>query len=157
MTRVLFVCTANVCRSPMAAAVAEQLVRQAGLTAALRVDSAGTQAAATGTIPDPRARAALERRGYPVACRRPRRVRERDLDDFDWLLAMDLDHVAHLQRLAGNERQHKIRLLLDLAPGLAGQEVPDPYYGNAEGFERVLDLCEAGVRGLLAALDPRAT
>lgn len=152
MTRVLFVCTANVCRSPMAAVVAEHLARQAGLAAALRIDSAGTRAGAIGTSPDPRARAALERRGYSVSPRRPRRIHPRDFEAFDLLLAMDRDNIADLRRLSGYGPGIKIRLLLDLAPELAGQEVPDPYYGNAEGFERVLDLCEAGVRGLLTTL-----
>jgi len=154
MTRVLIVCTANICRSPMAEVVARRMVQQAGLSHAFEFDSAGTRAMGVGGAPDPRVKAALERRGYTLGRRRPRRLIERDFERFDLMLAMDRDNLADMERDCPAVHVHKLRLLLDFAPGLEGQEVPDPYYGDAQGFERVLDLCEAGVRGLL--LDAQA-
>ena len=153
MTRILFVCTANICRSPMAEAVTRELARRAGLTdRALVLDSAGTHAQTVGPGIDPRAQAALERRGYRTARRRPRALRDRDVAEFDLLLAMGHDHRDALRRLAGGAGEAKTRLFLDLVPSLSGQDIPDPYFSNAQGFERVLDLCEAGARALLDSL-----
>jgi protein-tyrosine phosphatase len=153
ITRVLIVCTANICRSPMAEGVARHMAQQAGFADAFEFDSAGTRAVGLGGAPDPRVKAALERRGYALMRRRPRRLVEQDFERFDLMLAMDHDNLADMARDCPPAHAHKLRLFLDFAPGFEGQEVPDPYYGNAEGFDRVLDLCEAGMRGLL--LDPR--
>jgi protein-tyrosine phosphatase len=84
-------------------------------------------------------------------------VSEADFERFDLILAMDRDNVAQLLRRCPHEHVGKIRLFLDFATDIAEDEVPDPYYGSAQGFERVLDLCEAGAQGLLAALERGAT
>lgn len=155
MTRILFVCTANICRSPMAEAVTRELARQAGWSdRGLLLDSAGTHAQPRGAGIDARAQAALQRRGYRAARGRPRLLRDRDVAEFDLLLAMAHDHLDTLRRLAGGAGEAKARLFLDLVPSLSGQDIPDPYFSNAQGFERVLDLCEAGARALLASLPP---
>lgn len=151
VVRVLFVCTGNLCRSPMAEAIGQTLARGAGLAMRLDFDSAGTRALQGRASVDPRARAVLARAGYAVGAHRARRVTPQDFAVNDLVLAMDAGHLETLRDACGSEHAHKLRLFLDFAPGLEGQDVPDPYFGDLGGFERVLGLCEAGVRGLLAA------
>ena len=152
MRNILMVCTANICRSPMAQIVAMRTVQQMGLADSIRVDSAGTHASKGAIQPDSRVRKALEKRGYIVKKGSSRKVEARDFERFDLILAMDHANLKTLQVLCPAEHQPKLRLFLEVAKGCDTNEVPDPYYGNAEGFERVLDLCEAGVEGWLAHL-----
>lgn len=156
MVKILMVCLGNICRSPMAQAVvlhhANRPDRSPNAPKIL-VQSAGTQAGLIGQPPDPRARAALARRGYPLTGDRSRRVAASDFEQFDLILAMDRDNIAQLRRRCPAENASKIRLFLDFTTDLPEDEIPDPYYGNAQGFERVLDLCEAAAQGLIAALD----
>lgn len=154
---VLLVCAANVCRSPMAEQVLRAQARRGGL--ALHIESAGTLAARRGEAPDARALETLRRRGYaPRAVTRSRAVSAQDFERFDLLLAMDGEVLAAMLLLAPPELAHKARRFLDYAPGLEGQDVPDPYWGDRRGFDQVLDLCEAASAGLLTALgDARAT
>ena len=149
IVRVLLVCTANICRSPMALAIGNHLAVSAGAAIRYEFDAAGTHAAAGGALPDPRTCKVLERAGYNVDMRRARRVRTRDLEGSDLVLAMDRGNLEELRRQCPPDHASKLGLLLDFAPGLEGTEIPDPYFGNVAGFERVLELCEAGVRGLL--------
>jgi len=148
MTRVLLICMGNICRSPMALAVIRQL---AG--ARLEVDSAGTHAVRPPQGADPRAKAVLGQRGYTPEMRRSRAVTAADFERFDLLLAMDRANLEDLRTRCPPGQEGKLRLFLDFAAGLEGKDVPDPYYGDLPGFERVLDLCEAGARGLLARLE----
>ena len=143
---VLFVCMGNICRSPTAEGVFRHLVAEAGLDAMIQVDSAGTHAYHVGEPPDRRAKAAAERRGFSLDQIRARRLDGADFERFDYLLAMDRDNLSLLPKYHG-----KIRLFLDFAGGQES-EVPDPYYGGAAGFERVLDLVEEASRGLLETL-----
>ena len=115
-------------------------------------DSAGTHAYRRREPPDVRATAALVRRGYAVGKQRSRQVTVEDFDRFDLILAMDYANLEALRELCPPEHSRKLRLFLDFAPGFDGQEMPDPYYGSDQGFERVLDLCEVGAHGLIAAL-----
>jgi protein-tyrosine phosphatase len=151
IVRVLFVCTGNLCRSPMAQAVGQCLALGAGLAMRLDFESAGTHAPQGKGGTDPRARDALRRAGYAVENRRARRVTSQDFASNDLILAMDHGNLQALQATCPPAHAHKLRLLLDFAPGLEGQDVPDPYFGNPGGFDRVMHLCEAGVRGLLGA------
>ncbi len=151
MTRVLFVCMGNICRSPTAEAVVREFARrEAGL--ALEVDSAGTHGYHTGDAPDERSIVAARRRGFDLATLRARVVEAADFERFDLVLAMDDAVLQRLRELAPPRHAERVRLFLDFAPGLGRRDVPDPYYGGAAGFEEVLDLVEEGARGLLAVL-----
>jgi protein-tyrosine phosphatase len=143
----------NICRSPTAHGVMEKLAREAGLDGKLVIDSAGTGAWHVGELPDPRSRAAAARRGYELT-HRARKFTAHDFDRFDLVLAMDRDNYDSLQRLARGRTQFPpIRLLRSFdASAPDGAEVPDPYSGEDDGFEEVLDICERACRGLLAHL-----
>lgn len=146
---VLFVCMGNICRSPTAEGVLRQRLASSGLARHVLVDSAGTHAGHVGSPPDRRSQEAAARRGVDLSRLRARRLEVADLDRFDYVLAMDLDNLAGIQTLAGNAAHRaQLGLLLDFAPQLEVREVPDPYYGGRSGFERVLDLIDAGVDGL---------
>ncbi len=148
---VLFVCMGNICRSPTAEGVFRHFVQEAGLVDRIKIDSAGTHAYHTNEPADRRASVAAERRGYSLANMRARRVSEEDFDEFDFIIAMDqLNHVTLVDQ-ADAEYHDKIHLFLEFASG-PEDDVPDPYYGGAKGFERVLDLVEDASRGLLETL-----
>jgi protein-tyrosine phosphatase len=152
MIHVLTVCLGNICRSPMAQVVLRHHAHlDAGLPG-LHVESAGTYAGMAGQRSDPRARAALARRGYDPGQDRARRIVDADFERFNLILAMDRQNLQSLQALCPAPHQHKLHLFLDYAIGIEDEEVPDPYYGSAQGFERVLDLCEAGATGLISTL-----
>jgi len=119
---------------------------------ALEVDSAGTAAYHVGEAPDARTRAAARRRGYDLGQLRARVLEPADFERFDLLLAMDEDNLEELRRRAPARAQARLRLFLEFAPEQDTREVPDPYYGGANGFEEVLDLVETAARGLLAHL-----
>lgn len=156
MTRVLFVCLGNICRSPTAEAVVRELARREMPGLALEVDSAGTHGYHTGSPPDERSVAAARRRGYDLTPLRARVVDVEDFGQFDLVIAMDEVVFAGLQRMAPSAPAARIALFLEFAPGLGRRDVPDPYYGGPTGFEEVLDLVEEGARGLLAKLAARA-
>ena len=152
MIRVLFVCTGNICRSPTAEGVfAAELVRQ-GLDDGVATDSAGTHAYHVGEPPDQRSIQAARLRGYDIEHLRARQVRPSDFERFDLILAMDSGHLRQLRGQCPSEYQDRIRLFLDFAPETGVKNMPDPYYGGPQGFEHVLDLVEAGVRGLITHL-----
>ena len=151
---VLFVCMGNICRSPTAEGVFRHFVQEAGLADRIKIDSAGTHAYHTGEPADRRASAAAERRGYSLADIRARRVQTEDFENFTYIVAMDrLNHVTLIDR-ADAEHHDKIRLFLEFSSA-EEDEVPDPYYGGAAGFDRVLDLVEEASRGLLETLSDR--
>jgi protein-tyrosine phosphatase len=150
-TSVLFVCMGNICRSPTAEGVFRHFVSEAGLADRVEVDSAGTHAYHTGEPPDRRAAAAAQRRGVSLAGIKARRVADSDFEKYDYIIAMDEDNVRHLLDQAPQEHHVKVRLFLSFA-AVGETEVPDPYYGGAAGFERVLDLVEEASRGLLETL-----
>ncbi|KWH43714.1 low molecular weight protein-tyrosine-phosphatase [Burkholderia stagnalis] len=157
MTRVAicFVCLGNICRSPTAEGVMRHQVEAAGLADRIDVDSAGTGDWHVGEAPDSRAQAAARTRGYDLSALRARQVSGTDFERFDLLLAMDGANFAELRRRCPAEHRDKVRLLMEFAPGAAESEVADPYFGGAQGFEQVLDQCEAACRGLLDTLRQR--
>ena len=127
------------------------VVNEAGLADRVLVDSAGTHAYHVGEPADRRARAAAERRAISLDGISARRVCDEDFESFDYIVAMDrLNHVTLLDQ-ADAEHHNKIRLFLEFSSG-DEDDVPDPYYGGAAGFERVLDLVEEASRGLLETL-----
>jgi len=141
---ILFVCTGNICRSPTAEGVLRHLAAAEGIE--LRIESAGIGDWHVGNPPDERAQHHAKGRGYDLSAQRARQVRPSDFTDFDLILAMDRGHLRALERMAPRGERHKLRLFA------AEQDVPDPYYGGPEGFERVLDLVEAACRDLLQEL-----
>jgi protein-tyrosine phosphatase len=149
MTRVLFVCTGNICRSPTAEGVFRAAVAEAGLAAAITADSAGTTSWHAGEAPDPRTIAAAAARDIDISALRARCIEVGDFHDFDMMLAMDRSHLGIIESMAPARAPAKTSLFLDFAPDAARSEVPDPYYGGEDGFEHVLDLVEIGARGLL--------
>ncbi len=151
---VLFVCMGNICRSPTAEGVFRHLVAEAGLEERFEIDSAGTHAYHVGEPPDKRALQAAARRGFSLESIRARRVAPEDFERFHHIIAMDQDNLIMLHEQAEAGQREKIRLLLEFASG-PETEVPDPYYGGATGFERVLDLVEDASRGLLDMLRTR--
>jgi len=152
-TRVLMVCMGNICRSPTAEGVLRAKLRQAGLHARVVVDSAGTHGLHAGEPPDPRAIRSAAQRGYELADLRARPVQAEDFTRFDWLLAMDEANLAWLRSRVPEGATPRIDLLMAHARNHADvNEVPDPYYGAAAGFERVLDLVEDACDGLVARL-----
>lgn len=149
MTHILMVCTANICRSPMAQMVGTHLALRAGMAKQVRFDSAGTQASRLSEPADPRAKSTLAKRDYPTGKTRSRRITPSDFARFDLILAMDQSNLNDLREICPPEHLNKLRLLLDFAPELEVREVPDPYYGGPAGFDRVLELCEIAANGLL--------
>ena len=152
--RVLLVCLGNICRSPTAEGVLRAIAAREFPGLPLYVDSAGTANYHVGEPPDRRTIAAGRRRGYELAALRARQVCAEDFLTFDFVLAMDRANLAELGRHRAPPRA-QLGLFLQFAPEAGIDEVPDPYYGGTEEFERVLDLCESGARGLLRRLSTR--
>ena len=148
-TRVLFVCMGNICRSPTAEAVFRHYVESADMSADIFIDSAGTHDYHIGDKPDARAQHAARQRGYDMSEMRGRQVGEDDFRNFDYVLAMDSANLAILQQIVPPNSNTKARLLLEFSRHHRERDVPDPYYGGADGFERVLDMVEDAAQGLL--------
>jgi protein-tyrosine phosphatase len=152
---VVFICMGNICRSPTAEAVFRSYADNAGLAGRVLIDSAGTHDYHVGEPPDLRAQQAAQQRGYDMGDLRGRQVEEGDFRRFDYVLAMDRANLAILQRLAPPGSGAQVGLFLEFARYHAGREVPDPYYGGTEGFERVLDMVEDAAQGLLRHIRQR--
>jgi protein-tyrosine phosphatase len=146
---ILFVCMGNVCRSPMAKGVFQHLIEFHQLTEAIFVDAAGTHGHFSGTPPDPRAQACCRQRGFPIGHYLARQIQDADFTRFNQIVAMDRSNYACLRKLSPAAEAGKIRLLLDLAPHLGKQDVPDPYYGSPADFIQVLECIEEAVPQLL--------
>ncbi len=153
--KVLFVCMGNICRSPTAQGVLEQRLAAAGLQERVYVDSAGTHGFHQGAPADARARQAAARRGIELGEQKSRRITEEDFAEFDYVIAMDHANLSTLRERCPPEYAHKLSLMLQFLPDAPGEEVPDPYYGGSNGFERVLDLVEQAADGLLEDLRRR--
>ena len=157
---ICFVCLGNICRSPTAEGVMRYQVGEAKLAERIAIDSAGTGNWHIGAPPDERAQHAAAQRGYDLSGLRGRQIAVPDFERFDLLIAMDNANVAALQRICPPAQRDKIRLLMEFVPQgdsrwTGEREVTDPYFGDATGFEQVLDQCEAACRGLIAALYPQ--
>ncbi|WP_328361141.1 low molecular weight phosphotyrosine protein phosphatase [Streptomyces sp. NBC_00445] len=151
--RVCFVCTGNICRSPMAESVFHARVAEAGLDELVEVDSAGTGGWHEGDGADPRTVAVLAEHGYDSE-HTARQFQATWFSHLDLVIALDTGHLKALRRLAPTEQDaEKVRLLRSYDPA-AGHDVdvPDPYYGGMDGFEECLEMVEAASAGLLAAV-----
>lgn len=146
---VVFICMGNICRSPTAEAVFRHYVEEAGLGACIHIDSAGTHDYHVGDAPDLRAQRAARQRGYDMGKLRGRQVEVGDFRRFDYVLAMDEANLSILERLRPHDVQTHLGLFLEFAGRHEERGVPDPYYGGADGFERVLDMVEDAAGGLL--------
>ena len=149
MQSVLFVCTANICRSPMAEGVFRALLAKKGVKASIEVDSVGTHDYHIGEPPFAGAVEAAKRRGYEIAHLVARRISSGDFDHFDMILAMDRGNIVHLKTIAPTRCKPKIELLLEYGDKYHGKDIGDPYGGDAKGFETALDMIEDGCNGLL--------
>ena len=146
---VLFVCLGNICRSPTAEGVLRERAARAGVGDKLLVASAGIGDWHVGEPPDRRAIAHAAKRGYDIRKQRARQICEADFERFKWILAMDQDVLRGVNEVRPRSHEGHVGLFLDIAPSLGTRDVPDPYYGGADGFERVLDLIEAASDPLL--------
>jgi protein-tyrosine phosphatase len=151
-TRVLMVCMGNICRSPTAEVVLRHKLRAAGLHRQVAVDSAGMIDHHRGQPPDARAIRHAAQRGYDLSSLRARAVEPADYERFDWMLAMDGENLRWLRRQIPHGAQTRLARLLEHAPHQGELDVPDPYYGPPEGFDRVLDLIELGCDGFVRRL-----
>jgi protein-tyrosine phosphatase len=153
MVRVLFVCMGNICRSPIAQGVFEDVLRCEGLEDEVFVDSAGTGAWHVGSPPDKRAQRSAGLRGLDLSSQRARRISPEDCNNFDYVLTMDEDNYRAVSSLCRGSAV--VRPFLDFATNSPEREVPDPYYGGPDGFEHVLDLVEEASEGLLEDIHMR--
>ena len=146
--KVLFVCMGNICRSPTAHGVFQQLVQEQGLSHSIRVDSAGTHSYHVGNPPDARSQATAKQRGVDLSPLRARRFVSEDFIEFDYVLGMDADNLADMRAIRPDDARARLQLMLEYATQFTQREVPDPYYGN-DGFELVFDMIDDASRGLL--------
>ena len=155
--RLLLVCLGNICRSPTAQGVFESVASAAGRGDGFELDSAGTGDWHVGAPPDPRAIAAAQARGIDISDQRARQAQAVDFERFDFVLAMDDANLRALERLGATlpeeRRRAQLMKMTTLSDTVRGADVPDPYYGGSEGFERVLDLLEDASHALLRHLD----
>ena len=152
-TAVLFVCLGNICRSPLAEGVFRHLVRTRELSHAYEIDSAGTGGWHVGDPPDARAAAVARRRGVELECA-ARQVSPGDFGRFDWIVAMDKENLRALEALRGRHGgDAELRLLRDFDPEPGDGEVPDPYYGGPEGFDRVYEMVVRSAEAFLEHLE----
>jgi protein-tyrosine phosphatase len=150
--RLLFVCLGNICRSPMAEGVFRRAAAEEGALDHFEIDSAGLGDWHVGQAPDDRAQKAARQRGIDISGQSARQISREDFSRFDLLLAMDGSNYDELAELAPRNARHKIRRFLDFAPHAGTKDVPDPFFGEAEGFDHALDLIEEAARGLLTEL-----
>ncbi len=153
MSRILFICLGNICRSPMAEAVMRKLVKERGLEAKYEIDSAGLISSHEGEGADPRMKFHAKRHGY-LLTHISRPVREMDFDLFDLIVSMDDSNWERLHRLAPTvEAETKIVRMTDYCRTHVIDHVPDPYYGGDQGFENVIEILEDACEGLLEELE----
>lgn len=149
---ILFVCLGNICRSPLAAGVFAHLARDKDLSERLFIDSCGTSTWHAGEPAHPVARSTARKNGFDIDSHVARQVRARDFGEYRYILAMDRTNLRHLEAMTPKDAPARVDLLLRLA-GLTQEEVPDPYYGGAEGFQTCLELITRGAEGLLREIE----
>jgi len=152
--KILFVCLGNICRSPAAEGIFNQKIKERDLENFFIVDSAGTGNWHVGNLPDQRMRSTALSRGIELNSR-SRQIEENDLYEFDQILVMDKDNLNAVKSLTkdqNNPINSKIKLILNYSKNSQLDEVPDPYYGGQNGFEKVIDLLDDAMDGLIDSL-----
>lgn len=148
--KLLFVCLGNICRSPSAENIMNHLILEAGLSATIVCDSAGTSGYHVGAAPDRRMSVAAKKRGLELVGQ-SRQLKPTDLQSFDLILAMDRENYQDILYLDREGKyEDKIRMICDFASSKPDREIPDPYYGGADGFDYVIDLLYDACAGLLS-------
>jgi protein-tyrosine phosphatase len=155
VVNVLFVCLGNICRSPSAQGVFQRVLENAGVAGRVRVDSCGTGDFHVGKAPDQRAVEAARKRGIDIRDLRARQFEPADLKHFDYILVMDRHNLANIRDIWHRHGGTQPELFLGYGDSNDVDEVPDPYYGGEQGFERVLDLIEDASQGLLRDIRER--
>jgi protein-tyrosine phosphatase len=153
--KILFVCTGNICRSPTAEGVFRHLAEEAGLADRFQLDSAGTHEYHVGMPPDSRATRIALCHGVDISEQRARRIIAKDFERFDYVIAMDQSHKRFMAENLTGGAAAEIRLLMEFAPGTGYLDVPDPYDGDEEDFERTYALIETAVAKLFETLRAR--
>lgn len=154
MTRIMFVCMGNICRSPTAHAVMQDKVNARGLTKQFDIQSSGTHAYHIGEPPDLRSQQAAKKRGIDMHKLRAQKLAITDYDTYDWILAMDKKNIELIHYWSPEKPMSKIDLLMSFAEKFSAiDEVPDPYYGKKSGFDTVLDLVNDACEGLLKCIE----
>ena len=150
--RVLFVCLGNICRSPLGAAVLKHKLKENGMDSWVEVDSCGTSNYHIGDNADPRTIATASMYGVAIDhC--VRQLVARDLEDFDFIFAMDQNNYRNIVRLApGKDVQRKIKLMREFDPQGKGGEVPDPYHGGEKDFQEVYEILDRSTTGFITYL-----
>lgn len=153
--KVLFICMGNICRSPSAEAVFHNMVETSSLKDYVEVASAGTHDYHVGGPADHRSHKAASDRGIDMSNHRAQHFKKEHFDYYDYLLVMDDKNYEHVMRMCPKGHEDKVHYFMDFAPQLGVKEVPDPYYGGADGFDNVLDLIEAASAGLMSEIRDR--
>ena len=146
---ILMVCTANICRSPIAHGLMRHLLDLKGLNDLVTVESAGTHIFQKGLSPDVRAQQVAAQYGIDLSDLRSRNIRPGDFSAYDAILVMDNENYHILQEICPEEHRHKISMVMEFAPETDETEVPDPYYSNLAGFERVFSMLEVAMKGVV--------
>jgi protein-tyrosine phosphatase len=152
MRSILFVCTANICRSPMAEGVLRKFLANQGMQDGFEIDSVGTHDYQVGKAPFADAVESARKRGYNITHLVSRKIRPHDFDHFDFILGMDRSNIANLKTIAPTRCKQKIELLLEYGDKYHGKEIPDPYGREKKDFELALDMIEDGCKGLVELL-----
>jgi protein-tyrosine phosphatase len=152
--KLLVVCLGNICRSPMAEGALRARLEASSLAGQVEVDSAGTGGWHAGESPDRRAITCARSHGVDIGMQRARQLSARDFDAFDWLLCADRANLRDVLRIAPATRRDRVALLLEWAGVQAGGEVPDPYTGGPEDFQRVWRLVDSAAQAVVARLSP---
>ncbi|GAB3648231.1 low molecular weight protein-tyrosine-phosphatase [Echinicola sediminis] len=156
MIKVLFVCLGNICRSPLAEAIFNHQIKELGLENKFQSDSCGTSDYHIGELPDERSIKCAEQHGVHIS-HRGRQLCHTDIRDFDFIIAMDKSNRTNIHKLmeAYNQQHEQIHLMRDFQNNPDAEEVPDPYYGGEEGFEKVYQILNESIQGLITTLQKK--